>query len=93
MKITEILWLQKILVKVAAKHNLTGDEVEQVFRNRPQYRFVEYGEVDGEHLYSAFGRTDAGRHVTVIFILKAGNRALIITARDMDRKERRLYGK
>ena len=44
-------------------------------------------------MYSAYGKTDAGRYVTVIFIMKSLGRALIITARDMDRKERRSYGK
>ena len=93
MKISEIVWLQKIVDKIAVKHDLTKEEVEEVFLNKPQYRFVELGDVEGEHIYSALGRTEAGRYVTVIFIFKAGGRALIITARDMDRKERRLYGK
>lgn len=93
MKIYEIVWLQKIAEKLSAKHSLTTEEVEEVFASRPRYRFVEAGEVDGEHVYSALGRTDAGRYVTVIFILKPQGRALIITARDMDRKERKLYGR
>jgi uncharacterized DUF497 family protein len=67
--------------------------VEEVFVNNPQYRFIERGKIEGEHVYSAYGRTDAGRYVTVIFIRKLGNRALVITARDMDRKERKQYGK
>jgi uncharacterized DUF497 family protein len=92
MQISEIVWLQKILDKISIKHRLTGEEVEEVFGNKPRYRFIESGEVEDEHVYSALGRTDAGRYVTVIFILKAHRRALIITARDMDRKERKLYG-
>ena len=44
-------------------------------------------------MYSAYGRTDAGRYVTVIFIRKFGNHALVISARDMDRKERKQYGR
>ena len=67
--------------------------VEEVFANKPQYRFVEQGTVDGEPLYAASGRTDAGRYVIVFFIFKLGGCALIISARDMDRKERRLYGR
>jgi uncharacterized DUF497 family protein len=39
------------------------------------------------------GQTDSGRYVTVIFIRKFGNRALVISARDMDKKERKQYGK
>lgn len=93
MRITGIIWLQKIVDKLARKHHLTQDEVEQVFVNNPQYRFLEQGKVEGEHVYAAYGRTDAGRYVTVIFIRKFGNRALIISARDMDKKERKQYGK
>lgn len=37
--------------------------------------------------------TDAGRYMTVIFIRKFGNHALVISARDMDKKERKQYGK
>lgn len=93
MKISEIIWLQKIVDKIDVKHGLTKEEVGEVFTNRPQYRFVEAGDVEGEPLYSALGRTDAGRYVIALFVFKPGGRALIITARDMERKERRLYGK
>lgn len=93
MKITGIIWLQKIVEKLAKKHHITQDEVEQVLANNPQYRFLEQGRIEGENVYSAYGRTDAGRYVTVIFIRKFGNRALVISARDMDRKERKQYGR
>jgi uncharacterized DUF497 family protein len=93
MRINGILWLQKIVEKLARKHHLTQDEVEEVFINNPQYRFIERGKIEGEDVYSAYGRTDAGRYVTVIFIRKFGNRALIISARDMTKKERKQYGK
>ena len=93
MKITGIIWLQKIVEKLAKKHHITQDEVEQTFVNDPQYRFLEQGRIEGDNVYSAYGRSDAGRYVTVIFIRKFGNRALVISARDMDRKERKQYGK
>lgn len=93
MKISGIIWLQEIVEKLAKKHHITQDEVEQVFVNNPQYRFLEQGRIEGENVYSAYGRTGAGRYVRVIFIRKFGNRALVISARDMDRKERKQYGK
>lgn len=34
----------------------------------------------------------AGRYLTLFFIYKPNNLALIISARDMDEKERKLYG-
>lgn len=93
MVIVGIVWLQRIVEKLSKKHHVTKDEVEQVFVNRPQYRFLEQGRIEGENVYSAYGRTDAGRYVTVIFIRKFGNLALVISARDMDKKERKQYGK
>lgn len=44
-------------------------------------------------MYTAMGRTDDGRYLIVFFILKEGHRALIISARDMNRNERRQYVK
>jgi uncharacterized DUF497 family protein len=43
-------------------------------------------------LYAAYGRTEAGRYLTVFFIKKSGNLALIVSARNMDDKERKKYG-
>jgi uncharacterized DUF497 family protein len=93
MKISQIIWLQRVVEKIEKKHNLRWEEVEEVFANRPQYRFLEFGDIEGEDVYGAYGRSDSGRYVTVIFILKSGGRALIVTSRDMDRKERKKYGK
>lgn len=39
------------------------------------------------------GQTDAGRYLIVYFIRKAGGVALTISARDMDSRERRQYGR
>jgi len=91
MYIDDFIWLPDILGKLAVKHGVTQDEVEEVFFNRPRYRFVESGHRPGEDVYSVSGQTDAGRYLIVFFIHKPGNTALILSARDMDRKERRRY--
>ncbi len=93
MRIAGFVWLHTILEKVERKHNVGVEEVEDVFARRPQIRFVENGRVAGEDLYAAYGRSRAGRYLTVLFIRKPDRRALIVTARDMNRKERRQYGK
>ena len=49
--------------------------------------------MDGEHLYNALGRTGVGRYLSVFFIKKLNNKAMIITARDMNRNERKRYEK
>ena len=36
MNVAGIIWLKKIVDKLANKHHITQDEVEQVFINNPQ---------------------------------------------------------
>lgn len=91
MYIDDFIWLPDILDKLAVKHHVTQDEVEEVFFNRPRFRFVESGHRAGEDVYAASGQTDAGRYRIVFFIHKPSHRALILSARDMDEKEQRRY--
>ena len=91
MYIDDFVWLPDIIEKLDAKHHVTQDETEEVFFNHPQYRFVESGHRPGENVYSANGQTDAGRYLIVFFIHKPSNLALILSGRDMDKKERRRY--
>lgn len=91
MYIDDFIWLPDILEKLVVKHSVFQDEVEEMFFNRPRYRFVETGYRSGEDVYSASGQTDAGRYLIVFFIHKGANTALILSARDMDKKERRYY--
>ncbi len=91
MYIDDFIWLFDILEKLAVKHDVTQDEAEEVFFNHPRYRFVESGRRPGEDVYLASGQTDAGRYLVVFFIHKSGNMALILSARDIDKKERRRY--
>ena len=93
MNIDDFIWLPDIIEKLISKHGISPDEVEEVFFNKPQFRFVEKGNKKDENVYSALGQTDAGRYIVVIFIHKHQNLALILSARDMDRKERKQYGK
>ena len=93
MNIEGIAWLQTVVDKLAVKHRVSTDEVEQVLSNRPKIRFVEKGARKGEDLYLALGRTDAGRYLSVLFLYKKPKEALILSARDMASKERKQYGK
>jgi hypothetical protein len=93
MRIDDIIWIRSVVDKLSWKHNVSTDEVEQVFADLPRYRFLELGDVEGEDLYAVMGQTEAGRYLIVYFIRKAAAAALVISARDMTKKERRLYGK
>ena len=91
MILDDFVWLPDIIDKLASKHQVTEDEAEEIFFTRPRFRFAESGHRPGEDVYSAWGQTDAGRYLIVFFIHKSANTALILSARDMDEKERQRY--
>lgn len=91
--IDDIIWLDRIVEKLAWKHNVLPSEVEEVLGGECRVFRKEKGKVEGEHLYNAPGKTEAGRFLSVFFIRKLGSKALIVTARDMNERERKRYGK
>lgn len=93
MHITRVIWLSEIEDKLAEKHNVTVDEVEDILFGTHQTRFVSKGHRANEDVYSATGQTAGGRYLIVFFIIKKKREALILSARDMDSKERKRYGK
>ncbi len=95
VKIKGFIWLERFVDKLEVKHNVTVDEAEEIFSNRTklQIRRVSRGRHRDEHVYRALGRTWTGRYLVVFFILKRTGEALVISGRDMDTKERKLYGR
>ncbi|MBI1743567.1 BrnT family toxin [Candidatus Acetothermia bacterium] len=91
MRLYEVIWKDRFVVKIAKKHGLNTDEVEQALFSEPYIERAEKGRVKGEDLYIAYGQTRAGRYVVVFFIRKHRAAALVITARDMSPSERRYY--
>jgi len=87
------LWLDEFVDKIIRKHHVNPEEVEEVFSGGPLIRRLETGKIKGEDLFIAFGTTDYGRYLTVLFVRKIDRRALVISAREMTRGERRTYGK
>ncbi|HKB65642.1 MAG TPA: BrnT family toxin [Pyrinomonadaceae bacterium] len=93
MNIQGIIWLRTVIDKLAFKHHVETHEVEELLVGKPRFRLVEKGEREGENIYMALGQTDAGRYLTVVFIHKQTKEALILSARDMADKERKMYGR
>ncbi len=91
MRIEEVIWLDAIVEKLAVKHRVSPYEVETVLLGRPKIRFAKKGDRKGEDLYLALGQTNTGRYLTVVFIYKLSAQALVLSARDMDKKERKSY--
>ena len=93
MKIEGFIWLEDVIEKLLDKHRVSQSEVEEMFSNSPKYRFAEKGHRAKENVYAALGRSDAGRYLICFFVLKIGNLALILSARDMTDSERKRYEK
>jgi uncharacterized protein len=93
VEVQEDIWLDVFVEKIWRKHHVRTEEVEEVLYGRLRIRRVARGDVAGEDVYSATGQTMGGGYLIVFFVLKAGTRALVISARDVKPKERRQYVK
>lgn len=91
MRLVGVIWLSSVVDKLAVKHGVDTSEVEEALSNRPKFRFVEKGHQAGEDVFMALGRSDAGRYLAILFIFKESREALILSAREMASKERKLY--
>lgn len=67
-------------------------ECEQVFFNQPLVVAEDVKHSLDELRFYALGRTDTDRRLYVVFTLR-GTLIRIISARDMNRKERVVYGR
>ena len=91
MIITDIIWKDRFVEKLAQKHHVSITEAEEVLRAQPFIRKVSRGQVKGEDVYVAYGQTAAGRYLVVFYIRKRQGAILPISARDMDDAERKYY--
>ncbi len=82
---------RSILEKIEVKHGLQWEEVEEVFEGKMRIFRTHRRDQYGESRYLALGRTKAGRYLTVFFIGVPPDQAKVLTARDMDEKERRWF--
>ena len=72
------------------KHNVSTGEAEQIFFNDPLIVLDDEKHSDNERRYAAFGITDKGRTLVIIFTI-CSRKIRIISARDMNRKEKAFY--
>ncbi|HEY3374615.1 MAG TPA: BrnT family toxin [Candidatus Aquicultor sp.] len=85
MRIDDFEWDEGNIEKNLLKHNVTPEEAEEAFYSYPRKVFkAKYGR------YHLYGQTEAGRLLFVVFELK-GTVARVISTRDMDKKERKLF--
>lgn len=75
------------------KHGVSTAEAEQVFFNDPLLLMADAKHSHGEARVHALGKTGEGRALHLTFTLRnAGEKIRVISARDMHRKERTIYG-
>jgi len=94
MQIESIVCPEQIEAKLEARHGVTYREARQALLGRSRIRFAEQGHTEGEDVYAGFGQTLGGRYLAVFFIYKPTSKtAVIISAREMNERERRTYGR
>ena len=89
-KCTGFEWDPGNLLKNWEGHGVTGSECEQIFFNHPRIVAPDVKHSGKEDRYFVLGQTDAGRLLFVVFMVRK-NQVRIISARDMSRKERKVY--
>ena len=72
------------------KHGVSASECEQVFFNRPVITSPDVVHSGHEARFYTLGKSDSGKHFFIVFTVR-NNRIRIISARDMNRKERDAY--
>ena len=85
-------WDKGNIHKNWVKHNVTPFECEQGFFNRPIVISEDVEHSNIENRFYALGLTDTGRMLFVVFTIRRNN-IRVISARDMNKKERRLINK
>jgi uncharacterized protein len=85
-------WDAGNLPKVWDRHQVMPTECEELFFNRPLIVGSDEQHSRGEERFYALGQSDSGRPMFVVFTIR-GRLIRVISARDMSRKERRIFSR
>ena len=85
------LWDEGNSEKNWIKHKVSKLECEEIFFNLPLVVSDDAKHSDYETRYYALGKTKFERHLFVVFTIRT-NLIRVISARDMNKKERKIYG-
>ena len=85
MRISAFEWDDGNVLHLALGHGIEPEEAEGVFAGAPLYRRTKRGH------YAAFGPSESGRLLVIVFEAKAAAVVRVITGWDMDRSERQYY--
>ncbi len=85
-------WDKGISKKNWIKHKVTPAECEQLYFNRPLVIKEDAQHSETERRFLALGQTDNNRSLFIAFTVR-NDLIRVISARDMSRKEREVYGR
>lgn len=83
-------WDERNTEKIWSKHQVSRTECEQVLFNQPIVVGEDADHSQEEMRYYVLSQTDKGGELFLVFTIRGGL-IRVITARDMSRKERRIY--
>ena len=90
LRCTGFDWDDANVLKIWEKHRVSPMECEEVFFNLPLVAGHDEKHSHDENRYYVLGHSDRGRRLFIVVTIR--ERMLrIISARDMSRKERRVY--
>ncbi len=72
------------------KHHVSTKECEEVFFNKPYVSGVDKRHSKSEKRWYVLGQTDLNRTLFIVFTIRK-KLIRVISARDMNKKERRIY--
>lgn len=85
-------WDKNNAKKIWQKHKVTPAESEEVFFNKPLVVAEDIKHSSYESRFYVLGKTDLGRKIFIVFTVRK-RLIRVISARDMNRKEKGSYGK
>ena len=83
-------WDKGNSLKSWLKHRVTESEAEQVFFNEPLLLATDEKHSHDESRFRAMGYTDENKSLYIVFTVR-NNLIRVISARDMNKKERAIY--
>ena len=83
-------WDQGNRDKNLIKHQVTLSECEEIFVSQSKLLFNDVLHSGQEDRYGVFGKTRLERRVVIVFTIR-NNKIRVISARDLNKKERKFY--
>lgn len=88
-----LVWSQRTIDKVKAKHNITPEEVDEVIFDS-NFICHSHGK-EAKRREHVYGQTLAGKHILIVLAKHRGRagKHRVITAREMSEREKKYYKK